>query len=167
MSDKRKPFIASVGTTTSVGETIQQLQAIVERFNAREFRIIYGENSKPIAVRFAINDPNLPWGEGFFTVELAAPSEAILMQLKTQRVREDARRPLPERAERAAWRQLHDYVRAVLISVQWGMVTVGEAFMGGLVVTLPDGRETRFADAMTDAKLLTPRNGRLLLGSGS
>ncbi len=158
-------FIASLDTDVAVSRSVAQIQKLVERFDAREFRLIYGTGSRPAAVRFVITDPHLVAGADLFTVELAAPADVLVSLIQQHRKTwNDAH--CVEQAERVAWRQLHDYVRAALISVQWGIVTVGEAFLAGLVVTGPSGEEKRLGQLIFERGLLRPAAGKLLLRSG-
>lgn len=160
------PFVASLETDVPVTRTIASLQKLVERFKAKEFRLIYGDESRPAAIRFSISDPHLGLGGGLFTVELAAPCVMIAAHLQREH-RTWAPEKCAAQADRVAWRQLHDYVRSALIAVQWGVLTVGEAFLAGLVVTAPNGEEARLGQLVTEHKLLRPENGRLMLGKGS
>lgn len=164
-------FMPSLGTQVPVARSVSQIQLLVQKFDAREFRTSFVDGI-PSAVRFTIVDPHLA-GAGKpaeFTVELSAHHEAIYQVLWDRRryvptAAQDA--ALKDQARRIAWRQLHDVIRAQLIAVNCGMLTVGEAFMPNLVVVLPGGRETRLGPAMQAEGLLTPTGGRLQLGSGS
>lgn len=169
---KREEFIASLDTTVAVSRTVSQVQALVERFKAREFRTIYGQAGEIAAVRFTIVDPSLSADESetasVFTVELYAPSQAIERVLLGRRGRTDraSRERIAAQAQRVAWRQLHDVICSSLIAVQSGLFTIGEAFLCNLIVTRPDGKEQRLGEMMIERRLLTPSGGKLLLGAG-
>lgn len=162
------PFIANESTTVPVTRTIQAIQGLVERFRAREFRTLYGHGGTPNAVRFTVIDPHLSQvegEEGVFTVELSAPSEMIRKAL-WRKARSPNRNVLEAKAERIAWRQLHDIIRASLMGVESGLFTIGEAFLANLVVARPDGKEARLGQMLMEQRLLTPVNGRLMIGAG-
>lgn len=164
-------FIASLETTVSVARSVDQIRALVERFKAREFRTIYGPTGSPAAVRFTITDPHLPKAgdhDGVFTVELAAPTEVLFRALQRKRRQRNASTIARDQvqAERVAWRQLHDMIRASLIGVQCGIVTLGEAFFANLIVADSTGREARMADVLLSSRMLTSGGGRLMLTDG-
>jgi hypothetical protein len=164
-------FVANVATEVPVSRSVDQIRALVERFRAREFRTIYGPTGSPVAVRFTITDPHLPKDgdhDGVFTVELAAPTDVLYRMIHGKRRNFSGQFVARDRAqaERVAWRQLHDMIRASLIAVQSGIVTLGEAFFANLIVTDGAGREARMAEVLLTSRLLTAGNGRLMLTSG-
>lgn len=165
-------FIASLDTSVPVSRTIAQIQGLVERFRAREFRTIYGPEGDVVAVRFTIIDPHLTQGagDGVFTVELHAVSDAIdaaIRRGRKNRITPTQSAAFLAQAKRVAWRHLHDVIRASLIAVQSGILTIGEAFLCNLVVTATDGREQRLGEMMFERRLLAPSNGKLMIGGGN
>lgn len=166
-------FIASLETDVTPRRSVAQIQDLVERFGARAFEVRYHERTgEPDRVRFAVVDPHLRSDDGAplppLTIELRAPTEALERVLRNRRTRTPKPGAIAEQARRIAWRHLHDVVRASLIGVQDGLLTVGEAFLAHLVVESADGTEETFGAALQRAKLLTPSaSGRLLLGRGS
>lgn len=169
MSKRPEKFIASVDTSVPVSRSVDQIRRLVERFGASEFGIQYDPTSGlPVAVSFKIKDATL--GQ-FLPVALRAPHDAIYKALVDARswptIQQKER--MREQAERVAWRNLHDFVRASLIGVQTGIMSLGEAFMASLVVTLPTGEAKRLGELAAEGALLRPSadGGRLLLGSGS
>lgn len=172
MASKRSDaFIANLDTTVPVTRSVDAIRVLVERFRAKEFRTSYGPDGRPCAVRFTITDPNLPKDgdhDGVFTVELAAPTDVLFRQINGRRSYPSGYREKDRaQAERVAWRQLHDMIRASLIGVQSGIVTLGEAFFANLIVTDNAGREARMADVLLSGRLLSSHGGRLMLGPGS
>lgn len=162
-------FIASLETEVPARRSVQQIQELVERFGARAFEVRYDPaTGEPDRVRFAVVDPHLTEGAATpFTIELRAPTSILERELRTRRTRSPKPGVIPEQARRIAWRHLHDVVRASLIGVQDGLLTVGEAFLAHLVVESADGTEETFASALHRTQLLTPAaGGRLLLGKG-
>jgi hypothetical protein len=162
-------FIANIDTDVPVSRSVDHIRQLVERFQAKEFRTTYGPNGVAVSVRFTITDPHLPKEgdhDGLFTVELTALTDVIHKELVRRRTRwidADARARIDAQAQRVAWRQLHDIIRATLIGVRSGIMTMGEAFFANLIVTGPDGQERRMANALMESRLLSPRNGRLML----
>lgn len=165
---KRERFIASLETKVPVSRSVDQIRSLVERFGAAEFGIQYDPAAGvPVAVSFRIKDPHLG---GFLPIALRAPSEAIYKAIEPDRWLPEAKKQsLREQARRVAWRNLHDFVRASLIGVQTGIMSMGEAFMASLVVTLPTGEAKRLGELAAEGGLLRndEKGGRLLLGSGS
>lgn len=151
-------FIASIDTDVPVRRSVEHIRALVERFEAREFRLIYGTGAQVVAVRFAIVDPHL--GGAPLAVELRAPTERLRARLGNKANAE-------AQAERVAWRHLHDFIRASLIAVQDGLLTLGEAFFANLIVRDERGGEQRLADMLIEQKILQPSNGMLRLGPGT
>lgn len=165
----RNAPIASLTTKVPVSRSVSQVQALVERFGAAEFGIQYDPaTGRPVAVSFKVRDPHL--GGAFLPVALRAPFEVILKQLVDARAFHPSpseRQRITEQAERVAWRNLHDFVRASLIAVQTGIMSLGEAFMASLVVTLPTGEAKRLGELAAEGSLLqSSSTGQLRLGSG-
>lgn len=156
--------IASLTTSVPVARSIDQIRRLVERFGAREFRTIY-EANETVAIRFAITDPNNPGT--VFSVSLRAPTEVLFRMMRSRRATEAGEERDLEQARRVAWRNLHDFVRASLIGVQTGLLSVAEAFMANLVVDLPNGEERRLSDALLETGIISAPRGRLLLGAGN
>jgi len=166
---KTEQFIASLETDVPVSRSVDQIRQLVERFGAAEFGIQYDPGSgEPVAVSFRIKDVSI--GQ-FLPVALRAPADAIYKALESRRSQHrwltDANRAtIRQQARRVAWRNLHDFVRASLIGVQTGIMSLGEAFMASLVVTLPTGEAKRLGELAAEGSLLRPTDGRLLLGPG-
>lgn len=171
-ASKRGEFIASLDTAVPVTRSVQQIQSLVERFGAAEFGIQYDPTSgRPVAVSFKVRDPHMAAGDEpvFLPVALRAPADAINKALLDKRSWPTSaqRIAIREKAERVAWRNLHDFVRASLIGVQTGIMSLGEAFMASLVVTLPTGEAKRLGELAAEGSLLQPGSaGRLMLGRG-
>jgi len=165
---KRERFIASLDTKVPVSRSVDQIRYLVERFGAAEFGIQYDPAAGvPVAVSFKIKDPHLG---SFLPVALRAPSDAIYKAIVPDRYLTGAQQGgYREQARRVAWRNLHDFVRASLIGVQTGIMSLGEAFMASLVVTLPTGEAKRLGELAADGGLIRSdeKSGRLMLGSGS
>lgn len=168
--------IASLDTGVSVASSVAQIQALVQRFGAAEFTTSYDHaTGLPTAVAFKVRDPHFTpdtGGPQFMPVALRAPCNTVYEMLKARRkvsyMTEAQRTKLREQAERVAWRNLHDFVRASLIGVQTGIMSLGEAFMASLVVTLPTGEAKRLGDIAAEGQFLHGNaDGRLRLGSGS
>lgn len=163
-------YIASMETTVPVLRSVQQIQSLVAKFGASEFSTQYDPaTGEPIAIAFKVTDPNL--GDGtFLPVALRAPTDVVYKAiLRTKKRTQDkaVQKSAREQAARVAWRNLHDFVRASLIGVQTGIMSLGEAFMASLVVTLPTGEAKRLGEIAAEGGLLQPTtHGRLLLGSG-
>lgn len=167
MSAKKAGFIASVDTDVPVSRSVNQIRELVERFGASEFSIQYDPaTGVAVGIGFKIRDPHLGV---FLPVALRAPNDTVYQSIIKGR-RGAWQRDVQERcraqADRVAWRNLHDFVRASLIGVQTGIMTLGEAFMASLVVTLPTGEAKRLGEIAAEGALLRPESGRLLLGSG-
>jgi hypothetical protein len=162
-----KPFIASLETSVPVSRSVDQIRQLIERFGAAEFGIQYDPaTGQPCAVSFKVRDPNLSGDEiAYLPVALRAPAEIITKALYKQRSTWSMEKARAQ-AERVAWRNLHDFVRASLIGVQTGIMTLGEAFMANLVVTLPTGEAKRLGELAAEGSLLRSSEGRLLLGKG-
>lgn len=161
--------IASLTTKVPVGRSVDQIRALVERFGASEFGIQYDPaTGHPVAVSFKVRDPHL--GGAFLPVALRAPFSVVLKQLLDARAFQPStseRQRITEHAERVAWRNLHDFVRASLIAVQTGIMSLGEAFMASLVVTLPTGEAKRLGELAAEGALLHAQaGGQLMLGPG-
>lgn len=161
-------FVANAETKVPVSRSVDHIRALVERFQAQEFRTIYVDG-QPSAIRFTIRDPHLAAaGDGpcDFTVELTAPSDWLTDQFDRRRVSWDRAR-CRQQAERVAWRQLHDIIRSTLIGVQAGLFTIGEAFLANLIVETEDGEE-RFGELLMRTRALQPGGGGAmrLLGKG-
>lgn len=167
---KRAQFIASLETSVAVSRSVDQIRQLVERFGAAEFGIQYDPASgRPVAVSFKVRDPHVS-GEppAFLPVALRAPAETVykLLLEKKSWPTADQRARMQDQAERVAWRNLHDFVRASLIGVQTGIMTLGEAFMANLVVTLPTGEAKRLGELAAEGAILRSSEGRLMLGKG-
>lgn len=168
MSKRPSQFIASLDTEVAVTRSVDQIRQLVERFGAAEFGIQYDPASGvPVAVSFKVRDPHLS-GEApaFLPVALRAPSDVIYGLLQKQASWRMDRSRLRDKANRVAWRNLHDFVRASLIGVQTGIMTLGEAFMANLVVTLPTGEAKRLGELAAEGAMLRSSEGRLMLGKG-
>ena len=156
-------FIASLDTTVPVVRTIAQIHALVERFGAHEWTVIY-ERGIPSGVRFAVVDPNVTEGQSVpLFVELRAPSDRIAAELKAPRGKRRwlttaQREKAEQQAQRVAWRQLHDFVRASLIAVQSGIMSLGEAFLANVLIRDGDGASRRVVEVMQSQRLLQPVN---------
>lgn len=171
MTKPKDPFVASLKTAVTVASSVKQIQEIVEKFGAAEFTIRYDtETRAPRAIAFKVRDPHLSGSPVFLPVELQAPTETVYAMLRGRRggyVGSDVTKRLKEQAERTAWRNLHDFVRASLIGVQTGIMSLGEAFMASLIVTLPNGESKRLGEIAANGNLLQPgHGGRLMLGRG-
>lgn len=168
MTPDPTPPVASLSTSVSVHRSLEQIRQLVERFGAVEFAIRYDPSTRrPCGVAFQVLDPHLG---GALPVALSAPTATVLELLKRARYQQSAwDRParLADQAERVAWRNLHDFVRASLIGVQTGIMTLGEAFMASLVVTLPSGERTRLGEVAARGGLVEQgAPGQLRLGKG-
>lgn len=165
----KQSFVASLDTDVPVSRSVDHIRALVERFGALEFGIEYDPNTHlPVAVNFKVKDPEFGVA---VPVSLRAPFERVLKAIldgKRGAWQADVKARAKDQAQRVAWRNLHDFVRASLIGVQTGIMTLGEAFMASLIVTLPGGQTQRFGELAASGKLLHPdaMSGRLMLGSG-
>ena len=166
-------FIASMETAVPVSRSVDHIRHLVERFGAAEFGIQYDPaTGRPVAVSFKVRDPGFKDEAGqpvFVPVALRAPFETIYKALLDRKSypTTDQRNRYREQAERVAWRNLHDFVRASLIGVQTGIMSLGEAFMASVVVTLPTGEAKRLGELVAEGAVLRPApGGRLLLGKG-
>src|SRR3990167_1188922 len=150
-------FIASLETDVPVTRSVDHIRHLVERFGAMEFGIQYDPVSgRPCAVSFKVKDPHVGAG---LPVALRAPYETVLKQILDGKKRSwdsDVKARAKEQAERVAWRNLHDFVRASLIGVQTGIMSLGEAFLANLVVTLPTGEAKRLGELVIERNLLHP-----------
>jgi hypothetical protein len=168
---KRAEFIASLDTSVPVNRSVDQIRQLVERFGAAEFGLQYDpESGRPVAVSFKIRDPHLSGDPVYLPIALRAPYETIRKALldKYSWPTATTRQKVSEQAERVAWRNLHDFVRASLIGVQTGIMSLGEAFMASLVVTLPTGEAKRLGELAAEGSLIRPgEQGRLMLGRGT
>lgn len=164
-------FLASIETTVPVARSVSQIQALVQRFGAAEFSVRYDpKTGEAVAVGFVVRDPHVSDGT-LLPVSLAAPTDVIyaaILKGKRRGYDKTVQATARQQAARVAWRNLHDFVRASLIGVQTGIMSLGEAFMASLVVTLPNGETRRFGEAVAHGGILHPSAGnRLLLGPGS
>jgi hypothetical protein len=155
-------------TEVPVSRSIDQIRQLVERFGALGFGIEYDATSGgAVAITFKVKDPKFGVP---VPVSLRAPFEQVLKMIldgKRQAYRSDVKQRAKEVAQRVAWRNLHDFVRASLIGVQTGIMSLGEAFMASLIINLPNGDTRRFGELVVEGKLLHPDAGRLMLGPGS
>lgn len=137
-------YIASVETKVPVRRSVDQIRGLVERFGSREFTCYYDDANEPIGVAFKIKDPNL---DVVLPVRLVAPTATVRARIRTYKAN--------EQAQRVAWRNLHDFVRASLIAVETGILTLGEAFLASVVVTDPKtGTERRFGELVAGGDFL-------------
>jgi len=181
---KASQFIASLETDVPAVRSIGHIQALVERFGALEFVTVYDPSGtgRPIGVRFKVRDPHITQEDAehratlglppaHLPVDLTAPFETIykaLLDGRTGWVPDEKRARVRAQAERVAWRNLHDYVRAGLIAVQTGILTLGEAFLANVTVELPDGRSARFGTLVAERGMIgSSDNGRLRLQAGA
>lgn len=183
---KNKPgeFIASLQTQVPAVRSIGQIQALVERFGALEFATVYDSSGsgRPVGLRFKVRDPHITKEDAerrakrgvppaHLPVDLRAPFEMIykaLLDRRTGWLADGARQRIRAQAERVAWRNLHDYVRAGLIAVQTGILTLGEAFLANVSVELPDGTSARFGSLVAERGMISSgTNGRLRLQPGT
>lgn len=163
-----RPFVASLETEVPVSRSAQHIQTLVEKFGALEFGLQYDPvTRRPVAVSFRVQDPHLVGADAApLPVALRAPSGTIYGMIR-DRQPNWSRDRVQDQADRVAWRNLHDFVRASLIAVQTGIMTLGEAFMANLVVTLPSGESKRLGELASEGTLLTAgAGGQLLLGAG-
>jgi hypothetical protein len=159
-------FIASLETEVPVSRSINHIRELVERFGAREFSTHYDAATRPIGIGFTVRDPRVTGDEPvYLPVQLRAPTETIYKALLASKRRSyfiATQERCRAQAERVAWRNLHDFVRASLIGVQTGIMSLGEAFMASLVVTTPAGPE-RLGEIVARGSLLQPVRGQLRL----
>lgn len=166
-------FIPNLTTTVPVLRTIQQIHALVERFGADEWTILYRDRVA-VGVRFAVTDPNIAHVTPL-AVELQAPTDRLVAMLRKKKMARASWRGLTkaqeeiirEQAERVAWRQLHDFVRASLIAVASGIMSLGEAFLANVLLTDKQGRTLRAVDLMHQQALLVPSTVRSLPAGGA
>lgn len=158
-------FIASLATDVPVARSIQQIYGLIGRFNAREFTILHDVTThRPNGIAFTIADPHLA-STSIIPVRVDAPTEQLIKILRRERPRWELR-AIEAQAERIAWRQVHDYIRSSLIAVQWGLLSLGEAFLASVVATLPNGERSRIGDYIATGALFEQKNDRLLLKDG-
>ena len=160
--------IASLTTEVPVRRSVDQIRDLVEKFGASEFTLQYDPSTGiPVAISFKIRDPHVGGEPKYLPIALRAPTDRVELLLRdVSKYSWDAARRKAQ-AERVAWRNLHDFVRASLIAVQTGIMDMGEAFMASLVVTLPTGEAKRLGELAAEGALLRhAEGGRLLLGKG-
>lgn len=158
-------FIASMETDTPVARSLEQVRSLIERFGVHELTTLYGPDGTPTGVRFRVISQDLPNG---LPIEVRVPVDGVYALLRERRPLGDVGR-LRAKAEKIAWRHAHDFIRASLIAVQTGILSIGEAFLSSIVVADPANGTTvytRLGDLLNrgdlfgdGVKLLPPGRG--------
>lgn len=160
----RQVMIASLRTEVTPLRSLEQIRKLVETFGAREFTTKYNDLGAPTAIKFrAIVGADMPDG---LPIELPIPVDNVYRTLI------DTGKPhgsaTLRQAERIAWRNAHDFIRASLIAVQTGILSLGEAFLSSVVVSLPDNESgtIRVGELLLSGRFLHAKGERLLLTDG-
>lgn len=119
------------GTTVSVIKTIGELDALLEKHGATGFAYGRDDTSRSTRVMFRLADRMCRF-------EVKKPEVADFMQTNTYRRRTlEAATQLADAEERRRWRALLLVVKALLVGVTDGVISLSDAFLSFTV--LPNG----------------------------
>lgn len=116
--------IKNYTTTIKVEKTVNEIQQILAKHNAKAVLTEYGDTGCVIALSFKIETP-----QGMVGIRLPAKQENVLKVLKSQKIKNSAIKATNEQAERTAWRNVKDWIDAQMALIETEMVTIDEIFL--------------------------------------
>lgn len=135
-----KNYTTKVDVYTSLGE----IQGALASHGARKIMLEYSEDGEPVGITFGIDTPLGPQ-----VFALPADASGVAAVLAKQKVKVDK-----AQAERIAWRNVRDWVLAMMAFIEAGNVQMDEVFLPYL---LNRGGQTLYQ---------AYQSGQLLLSSG-
>lgn len=111
--------IKNYTTTVEVYKSLGEIQASLAGHGARKIMVDYDAKGQPVGVMFGIETPVGP--RGFC---LPANVDGVRAIFAKQRVKAS-----PGQAERTAWRNVRDWVKAQMAIIEAGQVEMEEVFL--------------------------------------
>jgi len=113
------------GTIVSPEKTLNEVQALIKRYGATKFA--YGEEENRVGVTFEMKNRRVR-----FVMSLPAKNEAVVRINQSSMTKYSE--PAYQQAVRARWRALLLTIKSKVVSVESGIETFEEAFMGQIVL---------------------------------